>query len=344
MHWKFRAVYLLPLFAAAAVGGVLWWRNRPLDLDIVHAHRGPAVLAVYATGVVEPIIDVPIAPRVAGKLVELLADEGDRVARDQVLARLEDTDLTRGIEQLEAQEQFAKQDLDRQDSILARGLGAQADRDRAFAAWRAAHAATDRARAEQAFTLLRAPSAGVVMRRDGEVGQYIAVNQVVFHIADPAKLRISADVDEEDIPQVAVGQRVLIRADAFPQQGYEGRVLEVTPRGDTSTRSYRVRVSIPPGAPLRVGMTTDTNIVIDQHADALLLPASAVSDAGVWVVRAGRASHVAVKAGIAGEREVEILGGVTEADAVVAAPPAELRDGRRVRVRTAAVQAVGQVK
>ncbi|MBS0388949.1 MAG: efflux RND transporter periplasmic adaptor subunit, partial [Proteobacteria bacterium] len=81
MHWKFRAGYLLPLFAVAAAGGVLWWRSRPLDVEVVHAHRGPAVLAVYATGVVEPVINVPIAPRVAGKLVELLADEGDHVVR-----------------------------------------------------------------------------------------------------------------------------------------------------------------------------------------------------------------------------------------------------------------------
>jgi len=268
---KFRAWMLLPLLAAAGAGGYAWLHARPLVVELVHPHRGPAVLAVYATGVVEPTIDVPIAPRVAGKLVELRVDEGAHVRRGQVLARLEDANLQHGIEQLAAQEQYAKQALDRQESILARGLGAQADRDRALAEWRAAHAATDKAREEQGFMVLRSPADGLVIRRDGEVGQFIAVNQVVFHVAASESLRISADVDEEDIPLVARGQKVLVRADAFPQQVFAGSVLEVTPRGDASTRSYRVRIGIPADAPLRVGMTADTNIV---NSLAVMVPVS----------------------------------------------------------------------
>jgi RND family efflux transporter MFP subunit len=330
---KFRAWMLLPLLAAAGAGGYAWVRNRPLVVELAHPHRGPAVLAVYATGVVEPTIDVPIAPRVAGKLVELRVDEGAHVRRGQVLARLEDANLQHGIEQLAAQEQYAKQALDRQETILARGLGAQADRDRALAEWRAAHAATDKAREEQGFMVLRSPADGLVIRRDGEVGQFIAVNQVVFHVAASASLRISADVDEEDIPLVARGQKVLVRADAFPQQVFAGSVLEVTPRGDASTRSYRVRIGIPADAPLRVGMTADTNIVVEQHEGALLVPASAVKGGKAWVVRNGRAALVPIKPGIAGEREIEVQAGLVEGDAVLVSPPDALREGRRVRAR-----------
>ena len=330
---KFRAWMLLPLFAVAGAGTWAWLRSRPLPVDVVHPHRGPAVLAVYATGVVEPTIDVPIAPRVAGKLVELRVDEGARVRKGQALARLEDSNLQHGIEQLDAQELYAKQALDRQDSILARGLGARADRDRAFAEWRAAKAATDKAREEQGFMVLRAPSDGLVIRRDGEVGQFIAVNQVVFHVAASESLRISADVDEEDIPLVARGQRVLVRADAFPQKVFEGQVLEVTPRGDASTRSYRVRVSVPKDSPLRVGMTADTNVIIEQHEGALLVPASAVKDGKAWLLRAGKARQVAPKLGIAGERDVEVLGGLSEQDEVLVSPPAELREGKRLQAK-----------
>ncbi len=330
---RFRAWMLLPLLAAAGVATWAWQRNRPLAVEVEHPHRGPAVLAVYATGVVEPTIDVPIAPRVAGKLVELRVDEGARVRRGQALARLEDANLQHGIEQLEAQEQYAKQALDRQEGILARGLGARADRDRAFADWRAASAATDKAREEQGFMVLRSPADGTVIRRDGEVGQFIAVNQVVFHVAASDALRISADVDEEDIPLVAVGQRVLVRADAFPQKVFEGRVLEVTPRGDASTRSYRVRVSVPKDAPLRVGMTADTNVIIEQHEGALLVSAGAIKDGKAWLLRAGRARQVEIRTGIGGEREVEVLGGLAEGDEVLASPPAGLREGRRLQAK-----------
>lgn len=321
---------LAVVLAVAAVAARFWF-NRPTDVETARIKRGTAVQAVYATGVVEPTVNVPIAPRVAGKLVELKVDEGAAVRKGQVLARLEDANLQRGIEQLEAQELYARQALDRQERIVASGVGVTADRDRALSEWRAAKAATDKAREEKTFMLLRAPVNGVVMRRDGEVGQYIPINQVVFHVAAEGSLRISADVDEEDIPWVKVGQQVLVRADAFPEQVHEGSVLEITPRGDTGTRSYRVRISIAKDSPLRVGMTADTNIIIERHENAWLLTASAVDDSKVWVMRAGRAVHLPIRIGIAGEREIEVLEGLTPEDEVVAIPPLDIKEGQRLR-------------
>ena len=69
--------------------------------------------AVYATGTVEPSVMVPISPRFTARLVELKADEGDFVAKGQLLARLENDDLRRAIEVAEAEERYAKADLDR---------------------------------------------------------------------------------------------------------------------------------------------------------------------------------------------------------------------------------------
>ena len=110
------------------------------------------------------------------------------------------------------------------------------------------------------------------------MGDFIPVNQPVFYLAKAGvPLRISADVDEEDIPLVKVGQKVLIRSDAFPSRVFTGEVLEITPKGDPVARSYRVRIELPADTALMIGMTAETNIVTAEKQDALLVPASAVS-------------------------------------------------------------------
>ena len=273
---KLRPYLILALIIIAAVVGLKLWRTKPIDVDAHTMHTGTAIQAVYATGIVEPSVSVPIAPRVAGRLVELKVDEGDAVRKGQVLARLEDTNLQKGVEQLSVQEGWTKQVYERAELMLAKGVGTTAERDKALADWQAAKAATQRSREEQKFMLLTAPDNGVVIRRDGEIGQFIAINQVLMQLATNAPLRINADVDEEDIALVKPGQRVSIRADAFPDQVFDGNVTEVTPKGDVTTRSYRVRISLPANSPLHIGMTTDTNIVVAQHDNVNLLPATAI--------------------------------------------------------------------
>jgi RND family efflux transporter MFP subunit len=325
-------VLLIALLAAGAAA-VAWWRWHPLTVEVVHPQRGTAIDAVYATGIVEPTIAVPIAPRVAGRIVSLNVDEGARVRRGQVLARLEDADLRRAQDELDARARYARQALERAQTLLQRGLGSTADRDKALSDSQAADAAAARNREQLGFMTLTAPANGEVIRRDGEVGQYIAVNQPIFQLATDAPLRISADVDEEDIAQVAIGQPVVIHADGFPDAVFDGAVAEITPKGDPTTRSYRVRIRLKGDTPLHIGMTTDANIIVQRHDGVLLVPPSALLDGGVWVVRGERLERRAVRAGIEGEKGVEILAGLDEHDAVVAQPLESFKAGQRVRAR-----------
>lgn len=315
---------------AAAVGAWLWL---PPAVAVVHPLRGPAVEAVYATGTVEPSVMLPIAARLPGLLVELDADEGQRVHKGQQLGRVEDTDLVNALAQLRSQEAFAKDDYERDAALLKRGLIARSIHDKARTDWQAAAAASAKAAAELGYARLLAPADGTVIHRDGEVGELIAATQVVFWVAVDSPPRISAEVDEEDIARVAPGQAVLIRADAFPGRVFHGRVQSITPKGDPTARSYRVRIGFSEPVPLLTGMTAETNIVTRENPDALLLPASAVVAGRVWCVRDGRLAAQPVELGAHGDQRVEIVQGVGAADSVVAEPPDWARAGRRVRAQ-----------
>ena len=329
----------IALLVALSIGaGAVYWLSAPPSVTVVHPRRGPAVQAVYATGTVEPTVMVPISAHSTARLVELNVDEGQTVAKGQVLARLEDDDLRRAVEVTEAEERYTKAELDRLRVLVGRQVVARSAYERARADWEKARAAAARAAAEAGYLQLVAPAGGTVIRRDGEIGQLIGANQTVFWLYSNAPLRISAEVDEEDIAQVRAGQQVLIRSDALPGQTFHGQVQAVTPKGDPVARSYRVRISLTADTPLMIGMTTENNIVLRQSDDALLVPAGSVQQDTVWRVEDGRVSPQKVKIGAKGATEVEILDGVGEGDWVVAGPSPRLTAGQQVH----AVPAGGQ--
>ncbi|MEQ1438751.1 efflux RND transporter periplasmic adaptor subunit [Fontimonas sp. SYSU GA230001] len=324
--------------AALAAFAARQWIVPPL-LDVVQPTRGPAVEAVYATGQVEPTLEIRIAPRVAGRLVELLADEGDTVAKGQLLARLEDQDLQASAAELAARSDYAAAAYRRALDLRRSGAVSQDSVDRARAERDAADAALRRAREQLGYMRLLAPENGQIIRRDGEIGEFIAVNQTLFHMAGVAPLRITAEVDEEDIPRVHPGLPALIRADAFADRVFHGTVEQVTPRGDAVARSYRVRIALAADTPLRIGMTAETNIVLAERQDALLVPTSALIDGHVWVVADGHARRRTVRAGVVGPQRSEILDGLNGDEWLVLSPPEDLADGRRIRTRQAAAAA-----
>ena len=328
LHWGRWAALLVLLCVAAAYG---YWTLLPPAVAVVEPYRGPAVQAVYATGTVEPSVMIPISPRTGARLVELKIDEGSVVQKGQLLARLENDDLQRAITAAAAEERYAKSQLDRQAQLVERGVASRGAYDRASADWEKAKALRERAEAEAHYLDLVAPAAGTIIRRDGEIGQIIAADKPLLWMLCCAPLRVSAEVDEEDIAQVRPGQEVLIRADAFPGKIFRGTVQSITPKGDPVARTYRVRIALPEDMPLMIGMTAETNIVLRNADNALLVPAGAVQQDVVWRVIDGKLEKQKVIVGAKDAREVEILSGLRDGDRIVASPTPGLTAGETVR-------------
>jgi RND family efflux transporter MFP subunit len=320
--------------------GFAAWHEWPVSVDAAKVARGPAVEAVYATGVVEPTVMLPVAPRSGGRLTALNVDEAAEVRRGQVLARIESADLEHTVQEMAARERLARAQYERTKDLVAQKFLSAAELDRTRMELDAAHAASKRAQAQNDYNLLVAPADGTVLRRDGEVGQFISAGQTVFTLACCAPLRVAAEVDEEDIARVVVGQKVLMRSDALPKKLFDGEVAEITPKGDPVARSYRVRVSFSDASGLaasglRPGMTMDANLVVSRRDAVLLVPNAALHANRVWLVEHGALHERQVHVGIAGSERSEILNGVSEGDTVVVSPTDGLHEGRRARVRAA---------
>lgn len=321
---------LLALLAAGAGALYLKWS---VAVTVVPAKRGPAVQAVYATGEVEPVLWSKVAPTTTGRLVDIGARDGDEVKAGEVLARLDDREARARLEELEAVEAFRRDELERYASLAKTSAASRQAFERAASEYAGASAAVTAARQRLRDLTLVAPMKGTVLRQDGEVGEVVEPGDVLFWIGQCCELRITAQVDEEDIPQVQPGQLALIKADAFPGRVLHGEVAEITPKGDPISKNYRVRIALPRDTPLLVGMTTEVNIVTRERADALLVPAGSVRDGGLWIAEDGRAKRRYVTVGIAGDEMTEIVEGLAPGELVVLDPPDDLEEGARLRLR-----------
>ncbi|MCZ7658658.1 MAG: efflux RND transporter periplasmic adaptor subunit [Xanthobacteraceae bacterium] len=320
-------ILLLALVAAAA-----WWRlGRGVEVTTVAPTRGTAVEIVYATGAVEPVQWAKVASLIRDRIVELCDCEGKPVKQGDVLARLEDREQRAQLQELKAREEFAKRELARVTELINRNAATTQSYERASMDLRSVQALIAVQEEKLADYLIRAPIDGIVLRRDGEVGEIAETGQVLFRVGMPKPLQVVAEVNEEDIPRVALGQAVLFRTDAFPDRRLEGKVREITPMGDPAAKTYRIRIALPDDTPLHIGMSVECNVVTREKPGALLVPADAVQGAAVFVVEGDRARRREVAVGIRGTRMVEVLSGLSEDARVVSPAPGGLADGARVR-------------
>lgn len=298
--------------------------------------RGAAVEAVYATGTVEPVRYARVGSKIAGRVTDVLRQEGDKVEAGDILLVIDVTESYSQLQEAQARLQLADSELDRAQRLRRSGNVSEAALDQARSVQAAASAALRGAKARLDDHFITAPVAGEVLRSEYKikVGDMVQPGQILYMVGDPGELHIDAEVDEEDIVKVAPGQEALIRADAFPGQVLEGNVVRMTPFGDPVGRTYRIHIELPRNTPLISGMTTEINVVVRREANALLVPLSAISGNAVWTVREGRAERLPVTLGAVGSDKVEILSGLEDDTRFIVQPPAGLKDGERLRVRS----------
>lgn len=320
------------LVLAMIAGWWLWFDSRP-SVSVATVTRGTAAEIVYATGVVEPARWAKVTTVVAGRIVESCNCEGQNVRKGDLLFRLDDTEMRARADEIRARLELAEKELVRTSDLFERGVHTRERYDQALtevAKLRANLAAIQ----SQAVDLeIRAPLDGQVLRIEGEVGEVAILGDGLAWVGQPKPLLVIAEVNEEDVPLVALGQQALLKADAFPGHSLPAVVSSITPMGDPELKTYRVRLSLPESTPLLINMTVDVNIIIRTREDAVLVPAPALIDGALQVLTDdSRIEQRTVETGIAGAARVQIVKGVSPGERVVSPALDGLMDGDRVQV------------
>jgi HlyD family secretion protein len=198
------------------------------------------------------------------------------------------------------------------------------------------------AQARLGHTVIRAPADGTLIARNVEVGDTVQPGKQLMALAPAGETQVVVQIDEKNLAQLAVGQKALGSADAFPGQRFTAELFYINPGIDPLRGSVAVKLKVPnPPAYLRQDMTVSVDIEVARRADAVVIPTDAVHDAAgaqpwVLVVRGHRAVRQAVKLGLHGDARVEVLEGVTPGDALIPATNGVATAGQRVRAIAAA--------
>src|SRR5918996_1712431 len=262
-----------------------------------------------ASGYVVARRKAAVASKGTGTLVFLGVEEGDQVKKGQVIARLEDSDvsatLQRAREDLrvaEADFNDAKLSLERQKILLTKGMIAQAEFDSAEARYKrvvasieAAKFAVKESEVAVANTRIVAPFNGTVLKKNADVGEIVAPlagaassRAAVVTIADMSSLEVDADVAEANITRVAPDQSCEIRLDAYPEHGYLGSVSKIVPTADRSKATVLAKIKfkdydqrvLPDMSAKITFLSPDFNATAASIQPFLALPAGAVTTRG----------------------------------------------------------------
>lgn len=330
--------------------------QRP-PVTVIVPGRTQIARTVTATGSLAARRDQPVGVAGEGGLVsQVLVDAGSWVGQGQVLARIDRAVQAQQAAQIEAQIAAARADaalaqseLDRSQQLVARGFVSKADIDRKTATRDAARARVRVAQAQLAENRarigrldIRAPSAGLILDRNVEVGQVVSAGSgALFRLARGGEMEMLAQMAQQDLAAMRVGLPATVRP-LGATQPINGSIWQVSPVIDPNTRQGEVRIAVPYRPGIRPGGFAEAE-VRSGGVDAPLLPQSAVSsdDKGNYVYIIGPGDTVVrrdVKVGSVDQRGVAIVGGLTGQEAVVLSAGAFLNPGQKVLPRRAAAR------
>jgi RND family efflux transporter MFP subunit len=311
---------------------------RPPTVTTAAAIVAPVSEAIYGTGTVEPERWAKVVSIQRRRLVELCRCEGQAVRAGQILGRQDDAEEVSALHELEINNEQLERDLDRAEKDRDKSDAAQTEYEQRSTKVEESKSRISAQKVRIDALVLRAPLDGMVLRRDGEVGEIVGPTDVLFWVGPPAPMQVVAEINEEEITRIATGQKAFLRSEAFPEQALRATVSQITPKGDPTRKTFRVYLRLPPDTPLRIGMTVEVNIVYHEKAAAVVVPAEAVIGNAVQVVSSGKIQRVPVNVGIRGSRNVEVIGNISKDTIVLSPARADLADGTRVRVAAAPVR------
>lgn len=363
-------VVVLAAIVYALMGGK---KEAPvMDYETARVEKATIGNSVTATGTIEPVTKVEVGTQVSGIIDKIYVDYNSVVHKGQIIAELDKTNLMSELNSAKSNLAGAKSDLDYQranykriKALYDKELVSGNEYDTALLSLRQAEStyaqrkeAVSKAQTNLGYAIITSPIDGIIISKAVEEGQTVAASYstpTLFTIAqDLTDMRVIADVDEADIGEVEVGQRVSFTVDAYPGETFEGQVTQVRLEATTESNvvTYEVVISasnkdlkLKPGLTANVTIfTLERNNIVSVPTKALrftptkemLNPGEKIEDCQgahkVWVREGKTLKAYAVKTGITNGTRTQIVSGIKEGAEVIVEMKATSADAQQVDV------------
>ncbi len=285
---------IVAVMAYLLVGGK---KKSEVSYDTAEAKVSNISTSVTATGTIEPVTSVTVGTQVSGIVAHLYVDYNSVVKKGQVIAELDKTNLMSELASTRANLSSAKSNLayqqanyNRHKTLFDKGLISANEYEQSRLSYeqaqqqvRTATESVKKAETNLGYATITSPIDGVVLSKSVEEGQTVAASfntPELFTIAqDLTNMRVIADIDEADIGDVKVGQRVSFTVDAYPDDTFTGAVTQVRQEATTESNvvTYQVVISAPNAdLKLKPGLTANVTIYTQEAKNVLAVPAKAL--------------------------------------------------------------------
>ncbi len=349
-------------------------KPRLITVGITSSVRQDLDIRLTYTADISPNQVVNVFSRVDGYIAKLHVDKGDWVRANQLLIEIDHTDYLHAVNQAKANLSAAKAKvsqqnaavrnarltLDRMRALITDQFVSQQDLDTAQVNFDAAVAmqeslqaqvmqmevALAQAETHLAYSYIRAPFAGYVAERNLDIGAYVTgataststLSRGILSLHDIATVRVLIEVVEKDVPSVKIGQKAELRAEAYPDQVFEGTVTRIVQALNRATRTMTIEVDLPNvDRRLKGGMFARVEILVGTHRQALQIPIDAVSRLEdtqyVYIVQEGKARRINVEIGARSDSRVEITKGLTGEEQIIVSGKDLVHDGTPVQTQ-----------
>ena len=295
--------------------------------------------------------EAAIRAEVPGSVVQILAEQGERVANGALLARIDDSAIREshisarsGVTTAQMSAEIAQRELSRAERLLAAGAIADRDLESVRRSATAAQAQLADAKSRLALaekqlsaTQVRAPFAGIVGDRQVSAGDVVSPGAALFTVVDPSSMRLEASLPAEALSNVRIGAQVRFAVTGYADRTFTGRVSRISPSADPVTRQVRIVVSIPATGQLVSGLFAEGRVATESKSVASA-PLSAVDRRGlepfVLRIRGGKVEKVVVQVGTIDDvaERVEITSGVAVGDTVLLGTAQGISPGTAIAV------------
>ena len=321
-------------------------RTRPaVPVKVAIVDEGDITSSLVFDSVLETESSVEIFAESSGVILEVLAEEGDRVSKGQVLARLESDTQQVDADEEKARYEHEKLNFERRIDLFERQLINQQDFETAKLTLEQMRLRFERASIQLENTIVRATVDGVITERIAQVGRRVTANRQLFTMMNLDELHANVNVSGQHLLSVKQGLKAVIDSDLIEGVQYEAFVKLVSPVVDPGSGTFKAKVAVlkDNGMPIYPGMFVNVRIIVDNRKDSILIPKDAVVHEGdlkyIYTVKGGKARKQLLQEGYSNVEFVQATSGVSQGDAVIVMGHNALKDGANVKIVTDAVAA-----
>ncbi len=311
-------------------------RSTTITVDGIEVRYEPIDYSVKVTGTIIADESVELNSEVAGKVENILFDEGQPVRKGQLLLSLNDDELEAELEKLKFSKKLNEDNEFRQRKLLESEAISREEYEIAQTTLNTSLAEIKLLEARRAKHKIYAPFDGKIGLRQVSVGSYVNPGSLIANVYSINPVKVDFSIPGRYLNDIQVGDKLTFTVDAYDEE-FNGEIYALEPRIDPQSRSIKLRaISDNPEGKLVPGQFAKIKLILDRIEKAVMVPTLAVipelNSSKVYIYRNGTVNTLQVETGIRTEDKVQVLSGLNPGDTLITTGLLQIRQGMKIKV------------